>query len=85
MSIFDKLDRTILRNIKVTHEQTGNPNPDHLELGSASKFGVIKVYGNTNDPEAFKIKIDNAISILEHANLRMSEVKNKLNGGESPK
>lgn len=68
MSLFDKVDRLILRNIKVTHETT---QLDHIELGTPGKLGVIKVYCDAKDPELFKKKIDNAITILEYANKRM--------------
>ena len=51
-----------------------NENPDSLEIGTPSKGGAIKVYGNYNEPDSFKKKLDNAISVREYAN-------NKLNGG----
>lgn len=51
-----------------------NDNPDSLEIGTPSKLGCIKIYGNFNEPETFKLKIDRAIEVREHAN-------SKLNGG----
>ena len=46
---------------------TGNENTDSLEIGSASKTGVIKIYGNFSDKEAFKKKLDTAFEIREYA------------------
>lgn len=75
MTIFDKIDRVILRNIKVTHESI-NPNPDHIEIGTAGKGGVIKVYGDFNKPEEFKLKVERALLIREFTNQRMT-INNK--------
>jgi len=47
-------------------------DPDSLELGTPSKLGCIKVYGNFNDPESFKTKIDNAISVRQYANTKLN-------------
>jgi hypothetical protein len=43
-------------------------NPDSIEIGTPSKGGAIKVYGNFNDLEAFKAKIDAAKAAREYAN-----------------
>jgi hypothetical protein len=43
-------------------------NPDSIEIGTPSKGGAIKVYGNFNDLEAFKLKIDAAKAAREYAN-----------------
>ena len=51
---------------KVIHE-----NPDSLEIGVPSKGGAIKVYGDFANPEAFKQKIENAVSVREHANKKL--------------
>lgn len=40
---------------------------DSLALGSATKGGAIKVYGNFSDPEGFKKKIDNAKEVRDYA------------------
>ena len=45
-----------------------NEDPDSLELGSATKSGKIKAYGNFNNKEAFKVKIDNAIELRKYLN-----------------
>ncbi len=44
-----------------------NDNPDSLEIGTPSKGGAIKVYGNFENKEAFKVKIDTAIEVREYA------------------
>lgn len=54
-----------------------NDNPDSIEIGTPSKQGAIKVYGNFNDLDAFKSKIDNAAALRNYAN-------EKLNGGGLP-
>ncbi len=41
-------------------------NPDSIEVGTP-KTGKFKVYGNFDDLEAFKKKIDNAKIALEYA------------------
>ena len=42
-------------------------NPDSLSIGSASKGGVIKVYGDFCDAEAFKEKIKKAVEVMSFA------------------
>jgi hypothetical protein len=42
-------------------------NPDSLEIGTPSKGGAIKIYGNFNDPVAFQEKITNAMAVREFA------------------
>ena len=42
-------------------------NPDSLEMGTPSKGGAVKVYGNFADEESFKKKIDNAKKVREYA------------------
>lgn len=42
-------------------------NPDSLEIGTASKGGGIKVYGNFLNKDDFKIKIDKAIEVRRYA------------------
>ena len=42
---------------------TRTEEPDSLEFGTPSKGGAIKVYGNANDPEAFKQKVKNMLEI----------------------
>ena len=44
---------------------------DSLEIGSASKGGVIKVYGSFDDPEAFRKKIDAAMEARRYAQGKM--------------
>ncbi len=70
MSIFDKFDRTILRNVHIEHEST-NKSPDSLEIGTPGKGGVIKIYGDFSNPEQFKAKLEQAIQLKEFANSRI--------------
>ena len=42
-------------------------NPDSIEIGTPSKGGAIKVYGNFNDADAFKKKIDAAVLVRNYA------------------
>lgn len=70
MSIFDKFDRTILRNVHIEHEST-NKSPDSLEIGTPGKGGVIKIYGDFSNPEQFKAKLEQAIQLKAYANSRL--------------
>ena len=51
--------------------KTIDENPDSLELSTPAKGGAIKCYGNFNNPEAFKVKIDNAIAVRAYAQEKM--------------
>lgn len=44
-----------------------NANPDSITIGSASKGGAIKVFGDFTKPEEFKKRIDGAKETLEYA------------------
>lgn len=44
-----------------------NDNPDSIEIGTPSKGGALKVYGNFSDVEGFKDKIRNAKTVREFA------------------
>ena len=48
-----------------------NDNPDSLEIGTPSKGGAIKVYGNFDDKEEFKKKLKNAKEVREFANANL--------------
>ena len=52
-----------------------NANADSVEIGSASKGGKIKVYGNFEQPEEFKAKILAAIKLKEFANANLEIIK----------
>lgn len=43
-------------------------NPDSIEIGTPSKGGALKVYGNFNDLETFKKKIESARAVRDYAN-----------------
>ena len=51
-------------------------NKDSLELGTPAKGGGIKVYGNSNDKEDFKKKIDNMIEIKKYAQEKLGQNDN---------
>ena len=55
-----------------TIQKIVNDNPDSIEIGTPSKGGAIKVYGNFDDEEAFKKKIDNAKEIKKYAQANLS-------------
>ncbi len=42
-------------------------NPDSIEIGTPSKGGAIKIYGNFNDEAAFKKKINVAKEVRKYA------------------
>ena len=47
-------------------------NPDSIELGTPSKGGAIKLYGDFNKPEEFKKKIDKAKEVKEYAQANLA-------------
>lgn len=53
-----------------------NENPDSLEVGTPSRGGSMKVYGDFSDKEAFKKKIDNAIDVRKYANVEIEKLGN---------
>ena len=54
-----------------TKQKIITENPDSLEIGTPSKGGAIKVYGNFSDKEIFKTKIDNALELRSYANSKI--------------
>ena len=54
-----------------TTQKVINENPDSLEIGTPSKGGAIKVYGDFNKPEEFEKKLINAKAIRDKANQLM--------------
>jgi hypothetical protein len=44
-----------------------NDNPDSLEIGTPSKGGAIKIYGDFSKPDEFKAKIQKAKEVKEEA------------------
>lgn len=48
-----------------------NDSPDSLEIGTPAKGGAIKVYGNFNDLDDFKAKIDNAVEARKYAQTKL--------------
>ena len=55
-----------------TIQKIVNDNPDSLTVGTPGKQGEVKVYGNFNDMEAFKAKIDNAAALRSYANEKLN-------------
>ena len=47
-------------------------NPDSIEIGTPSKGGALKIYGNFSDEKAFKEKIDAAAEVKKYANAKIS-------------
>jgi len=47
-------------------------NPDSIEIGTPSKGGAIKIYGNFSNAEEFKKKIDSAKEVREYAQANLS-------------
>ena len=41
-------------------------SPDSIEMGTPGKGGAIKVYGDGNNKEAFRLKIDNLIELRSY-------------------
>jgi len=46
-------------------------NPDSIEIGTPSKGGAIKCYGDFLNPDGFKAKIDNAVEIKNYFNSKL--------------
>jgi hypothetical protein len=46
---------------------------DSLEIGTAGKGGNIKVYGDFNQPDIFRNKIDEAIKLRQYVNTKIDE------------
>ena len=44
-----------------------NDNPDSIEIGSPSKGGCMKVYGDASNKEEFKEKIKNMAELRQFA------------------
>ena len=49
-------------------------NPDSIEMGSAAKGSKVKVYGDFNELEEFKKKIDNAAEAQKYAHAKIGVV-----------
>ena len=47
-------------------------NPDSIEIGTPSKGGAVKIYGNFAELEAFKKKIDAAADVKKYANAKIA-------------
>ena len=49
-----------------------NENPDSLEIGTPSKGGAIKIYGDFSNPQVFIDKFTNAKKVRDEANRLLS-------------
>jgi len=49
-------------------------NPDSLEIGTPSKLGAVKIYGDFADAAAFQNKVDNAVTIREYAMKKLGSI-----------
>jgi len=47
---------------------------DSIEIGTPSKGGSIKVYGDMNKPDDFKKKIENALEVVKDARAKLVAV-----------
>lgn len=47
-------------------------SPDSIEVGAPSKGGAVKIYGNFDDVESFKRKIDNAKEVRAYAQANLT-------------
>jgi len=57
-----------IKNACASIQKIITENPDSITIGSATKGAQIKVYGNFEDLDAFKKKIDNARASRDYAN-----------------
>ena len=57
---------------KETIHKNITENADSIEIGTPGKLGAIKIYGNFDNAEEFKKKIDNAKEVREYANANLS-------------
>ena len=64
------------KEIVVRHIKDESKDTASLEIGTA-KFGCIKVYGNPDEVENFKKKLDNMISLREYANTKLATETNE--------
>ena len=53
-----------MENQTHTHK---NDNPDSIEIGTPSKGGAVKIYGDFADPDGFVKKIENAKKVRQKA------------------
>lgn len=60
--------REVIRMVKdESIQRVIHDSPDSIEIGTPSKGGAVKIYGNFEDVESFKKKIDNAKEVKKYA------------------
>ncbi len=57
---------------KVVINKIVNDASDSLEIGTPGKSGCVKIYGNFEDKEGFKNKIDAAKEVREYAQANLA-------------
>ena len=64
------MENKIENQIVVLHKYQDD-NKDNIEIGTPSKGGAIKIYGNFTNTEDFKIKVDKAFEVRKYAQSKM--------------
>ena len=49
--------------ITTTHQFEGQYYPDSLEIGTPSKGGAVKIFGNLDDPTTFETRLRAAMAL----------------------
>lgn len=68
--------RDSLNSIEKELIQLENQRTDSIELGSPSKGGKIKIYGDAGDPQDFKQRIENIINLKYYADVYDEQMGN---------
>lgn len=61
----DGQSAAVIRHVHVHRDE--DRNTDSIEIGTPGKGGVLKVYLNTDDPEAAVRRIETAFSLRQYA------------------
>lgn len=69
---FSEADKVVVQDMLwklslLIEQVSASQDLDSIELGSASKGGKVKIYGDFNDLDRFKQKIDKASQALAYA------------------
>lgn len=59
-------------NIQKLAQQKSSELCDSLTISSPTKGGAIKLYGDFNKPDEFKVKVDKAIEVRAYANAKIA-------------
>jgi hypothetical protein len=55
--------QTVTKEIVHLHQFEGPYYPDSLEIGTPSKGGVMKIFGNLDDPTTFETRLRAAMAL----------------------